>query len=91
MKSNGHEHPVCRRRIGSMPMEAELAMAAAMQARRLRLAASRHPEHTVASVLLAHAEAARTVLGKYRANRTWVYGGGRQHSYSYKVEGTGNA
>ncbi|MBW2636019.1 MAG: hypothetical protein JRC86_00585 [Deltaproteobacteria bacterium] len=79
---------VLRRRIGSMPMRAEIALANALQARRLRLAASGAPGHPNSLILAVHAEKARRNAQEYRANRTWVYGG-EPHVYNNNVEGTG--
>jgi hypothetical protein len=97
---------VLRHRIGSMPLRAEMAMADALSARRLRHAArcncgrgkasagcsagrtyALSVEVSVASTLEEHAADARRRMNQYRLNRTWVFGGGRQHTYDHKCTG----
>jgi len=82
---------VLRIRIGTMPTDAELALAYALQARRLRHASrctcgsgkagpnctTNDTERHGAAILAIHAENARKLMNEYRKARTWKYSGSR--------------
>jgi len=57
--------------IGSMPYAAELALANALNARRMRVA-ERRPGN---ECLHGRSERYRAAMNRYRVNRTWNYSG----------------
>jgi hypothetical protein len=81
-RNDMQDRRVLRRRIGQMPMQAEIAMASAMLARRLRRVARIAPDTPTTRVLLETVGRCRETVRQYRENRTWVFGGER-HTFNH--------